>query len=195
MLLCVPRHSDSRQRMIAAAGRLLRRQGYAATGWRQVVAEGDAPWGSQSHHFPGGKEQLAAEALALEGERIRGAIAAALADAHPADMVLGWAAFAARVLEESSWSEGCPIATTALETAHESDVLAKACHAAFASWQREFEGAMRLRGSTDGDARALATLVVASTEGALLLARSARDIAPLRAVADQLASVLRERVP
>jgi TetR/AcrR family transcriptional repressor of lmrAB and yxaGH operons len=181
--------------MIRAAGQLLRRQGYAATGWRQVVAEGDAPWGSQAHHFPGGKEQLAAEALAREAQRIRADIAHALADAHPADMVRGWAAFAAKVLEESEWSEGCPIATTALETAHESEVLAGVCDAAFVGWQREFADAMRRRKVRAAEAARLATFVVASTEGALLLARAARDAAPLRTVAEQLALVLRERVP
>ena len=51
--------------MVRSAARLFRRQGYAATGWRQVIADGDAPWGSQAHHFPGGKEQLARDALAI----------------------------------------------------------------------------------------------------------------------------------
>ena len=110
--------------MLRAAARLLRRQGYAATGWRQVVAEGNAPWGSQAHFFPGGKEQLAAEALTAEGERFRARLAAGLDGVHPADMVGGWAAFAAEQLRASDWADGCPIATSALETAHVSDALA-----------------------------------------------------------------------
>lgn len=191
----MPRQSDSRQRMVDAAARLLRQQGYAATGWRAVVAEGDAPWGSQSHHFPRGKEQLAAEALAMEGERVRRDIAAALQRGHPAQMVEGWATSSIEALESSGWAEGCPIATTALETAHQSDVLATACQAAFDSWQRELEDAIARRGVKRGDARALATLVVASTEGALLLARTARDRAPITTVARQLAALLRAAVP
>jgi TetR/AcrR family transcriptional repressor of lmrAB and yxaGH operons len=190
----MPRQSDSRDRMIDAAGRLLRRHGYAATSWRHVVAEGDAPWGSQAHHFPGGKEQLAVEALAREGERVRTEIAAALADAHPADMVLAWAAFAGELLVSSGWTEGCPIATTALETAHESEALSTACHTAFVSWQREFETAMRRRRVKAAESKALAALVVASTEGALLLARTGRDTAPLHTVARELSTILRERV-
>ncbi|HEY4854618.1 MAG TPA: TetR/AcrR family transcriptional regulator, partial [Streptosporangiaceae bacterium] len=63
----MPRTTDTRQRMVCSAARLLRRQGYAATGWRQVVADSATPWGSQAHHFPGGKEQLAAEAITLSG--------------------------------------------------------------------------------------------------------------------------------
>ena len=189
----MPRRSDSRERMLASATRLLRRQGYAATGWREVVAEGDAPWGSQAHHFPGGKEQLAAEALAREGERMRDEIASALSRSHPAEMIRHWSSSASAQLEASGWSDGCPIATTALETAHTSDELAGVCQAAFSSWQAALTDAMTTRGVANRDARALAALVVAATEGALLLARTERDAAPLRAVSRELASLLRER--
>jgi TetR/AcrR family transcriptional repressor of lmrAB and yxaGH operons len=181
--------------MLAAAARLLRRQGYAATGWRQVVAEGEAPWGSQAHFFPGGKVQLATEALAAEGERLRREIEAALEQVHPADMVLGWAALAARQLKASGWAEGCPIATAALETAHVSDALAGVCNGALTSWIETFADAMVARGVAVQEARALATIVVAGMEGALLLARAGRDGAPLATVASEVATVLRERVP
>ena len=191
----MPRQSDSRERMLRAAGRLLQRQGYAATGWRQVVAEGDAPWGSQAHFFPGGKEQLAAEALAAEGERLRRDIAAALSQVHPADMIVGWAAMAARQLEAGDWADGCPIATAALERAHLSDALADACNGAFTGWVDAFADAIATRGVDRQEARALATTVVAGMEGALLLARAARDTAPLTTVAGELAPLLTERVP
>ena len=181
--------------MVAAAARLLRRQGYAATGWRLVVAESGAPWGSQAHFFPGGKQQLASEALALEAERVRADIATALAMAHPAEMIIGWAEFAAAQLEGTDWADGCPIATTALEMAHASAPLASVCHAAFLSWQAEFHTGLTERGIPGGEAQALAMLVVAATEGALLLAAAARDAAPLHLVAGQLADLLRTQVP
>jgi len=191
----MPRQSDSRQRMLQAAGRLFQRQGYAATGWRQVVAEGSAPWGSQAHFFPGGKDQLAAEALAAEGERLRREIATALARLHPADMISAWADMAARQLEASDWAEGCPIATAALERAHLSDAVGDACHGALASWVEAFADAMVARGADAGDARVLATVVVAGMEGGLLMARSARQAAPLATVAAELAGLVRARVP
>lgn len=181
--------------MVAAAARLLRRQGYTATGWRQVVAEGSAPWGSQSHFFPDGKEQLAAEALAGEGERVRRELETALRTSHPADMVLAWSHATAAQLAESGWEDGCPVATTALETAHTSDRLAAVCHDAFSSWRAAFADSMAARGTDIETAEALATLVVAATEGAILLARTSRDPAPLHAVADELATLLRDRVP
>jgi TetR/AcrR family transcriptional repressor of lmrAB and yxaGH operons len=180
--------------MLRSAARLVRRHGYAATGWRQVVAEGDAPWGSQAHFFPGGKEQLAAEALAAAGERYRRQIVAGLEHAHPADMLLGWVTLAAHELEASGWADGCPIATVALETAHLSDTLAEVCNRALTGWIDALAGAMRTRGVKPKEAKALATTVLAGVEGALLLARTARDAAPLRTVGRELAALLRERV-
>lgn len=181
--------------MLSGAARLFRRQGYAATGWRQVVAESDAPWGSQAHHFPGGKEQLGAEALARAGGRYRDLLAATLASEHPADMVASWATRAARELEASGWADGCPIATVALETAHQSDTLAAACDGAFQSWVDVVADAIVARGVSVDEALALATLVVAGVEGALLLARAARSHAPLLTVGGELGTLLRERVP
>jgi TetR/AcrR family transcriptional regulator, lmrAB and yxaGH operons repressor len=105
----------------------MRRQGYAATGWRQVVAESGAPWGSQAHHFPGGKQQLAAEAVAIAGSAYERMLRAALESSHPADAVLAWADLAARQLEASGWVDGCPVATVALEEAATSDTIAAAC--------------------------------------------------------------------
>jgi AcrR family transcriptional regulator len=181
--------------MLAGAARLFRRQGFAATGWRQVVAEGKAPWGSQAHHFPGGKEQLCAEALADAGTRYRQVLVAALAQRHPADMVAGWARAAARDLEASGWADGCPIATVALETAHTSATLAAACDGALQSWIDAVTDAIAARGVAGDEARALGTLVIAGIEGALVLARASRSGAPLHAVGRELAALLRERVP
>ncbi len=180
--------------MLRAAARLLRRQGYAATGWRQVVAEGNAPWGSQAHFFPGGKEQLAAEALTAEGERFRARLAAGLDGVHPADMVGGWAALAAEQLRASDWADGCPIATSALETAHVSDTLARACNGALTSWVDTMADAITDRGVDRAEAERLALLVIAGIEGALLLARAARSPTPLTVVGDEMAALLRSRV-
>jgi TetR/AcrR family transcriptional repressor of lmrAB and yxaGH operons len=191
----MPRVTDTRQRMIRATARLMRRQGYAATGWRQVVADSATPWGSQSHHFPGGKEQLAAEAIALAGHRYEQLLRTALRGSHPAEAVASWVELAAAELEASGWADGCPVATVALETAHASDVLAQACQAALGSWQATIAEAIRERGIASADALRLATLVLAGIEGGLLLARAQRRSEPLRAVGDELTAVLRARIP
>jgi AcrR family transcriptional regulator len=52
--------SDSRNRMIQSAALLFREHGYSGTGFRDVIEHSGAPRGSIYHHFPGGKEELAA---------------------------------------------------------------------------------------------------------------------------------------
>lgn len=189
----MPRITDSRTRMLKTAAQLLRRQGYAATGWRQVVTDSHTPWGSVKYHFPGGKEQLAAEAVTLAGSSWERMLRAALADGHPADAISRWTETAARELEASSWADGCPVATVALETAHSSDTLATACDAALTSWHTALSDALEARDVTAAEATSLATLVLAGIEGALLLARARRNAEPLRLVGHELAQLLRNR--
>jgi TetR/AcrR family transcriptional repressor of lmrAB and yxaGH operons len=181
--------------MLRTAGQLFRRQGYAATGWRQVVAESATPWGSQAHHFPGGKTQLAAEAIARAGHSYEEMIRAAFAHGHPADAIQMWADVAADQLAASGWADGCPVATVALETASRSEQLADACASVFRSWRDALADALESRGVDRPDADALAALVLAGIEGALVLARADRNGAPLLLVGGQLATILRERVP
>ena len=48
---------------MTAASELFRRQGYAATGLKAILAASDAPYGSLYHFFPGGKEELGVAVL------------------------------------------------------------------------------------------------------------------------------------
>lgn len=176
--------------MLRTASQLFRRQGYAATGWRQVVADSATPWGSQSHHFPGGKEQLAVEAIARSGASYERLLRAAFADASPGDALRSWSETAAAELAASGWSDGCPVATVALEQSHRSELVAQACAAAFESWRVVVGEALRAAGLGDRSADRLATTVLAAIEGALLLARAGRDPAPLRAVGAEMAELV-----
>src|SRR5213082_1445883 len=75
------RRTDTRERMLASAAELFHTQGYHATGLNQLVSAGGAPKGSLYFHFPGGKEQLAAEAVTLSADRTREMLGAVVADA------------------------------------------------------------------------------------------------------------------
>ena len=55
--------------MIAGAMKLLARRGLQATSFSEVLELTGAPRGSIYHHFPDGKDQLVAAAIALAGER------------------------------------------------------------------------------------------------------------------------------
>jgi TetR/AcrR family transcriptional repressor of lmrAB and yxaGH operons len=191
----MPRQSDARPRIVRSAARLFRRQGYEGTSWREVIRASEAPWGSQAHYFPRGKEQLGVDAVTLAGARYERLVRTAFADVHPADAVATWAEAAAVELERSGWVDGCPVATVALETAGRSDALAAACFAALDSWRTALVDAIESAGLDAADAAALATLVLAAIEGALLLARAAHDAEPLHTVGAELAALLRQRIP
>lgn len=180
----------SREAFIAGTGRLLRRQGYAASGLNEIVSRAGAPRGSLYFHFPGGKEELAAAAIEHTGAELRGAIAAVIASRPQAseavgDLIDGLAAG----LEASGYRDGCPVATVALEVAATSEPLRLAADGAFSSWLAELERSLLGEGMSPGQAQRRALLVLSAIEGALLLARVRRDVAPLRAVRDELAAL------
>src|ERR1700722_5622102 len=96
--------------------RLLRDQGYSATGRAQLLAESGVSNGSLYHHFPGGMEELAEAALEASGQAVAEALREAL-DGAP-NTALGVVRFL-EVAEGPVTEEGCPgcpIAPTALES-------------------------------------------------------------------------------
>jgi AcrR family transcriptional regulator len=182
--------SDSRNRMIQSAALLFRENGYSGTGFRDVIEHSGAPRGSIYHHFPGGKEQLAAETAAWAAAVIERRIERAAANGNPVvalDMFVdAWR----EVLEDSNFRAGCPIVAVAAE-ADAGSTATTAAAAAFGRWQDLIAHALLDAGVGRTDSRRLATLVVAAIEGAILLCRVRRDIRPLRDVHRALEATLR----
>ena len=172
--------SDSKGKTLAAAARLFRRQGYHGTALHDILAAGGSPRGSLYFHFPKGKEEIGEAALTLAGEAVRQAIAHAAQTSESAEIFLTRIARGmASDLEKSNFSEGCPIATTALETAAQSDVLGAATRSAFKKWENEIKGGLERFGVISDEAELVATLVLSQLEGALLLARTYRSLEPM----------------
>ncbi|MCR6484204.1 TetR/AcrR family transcriptional regulator [Amycolatopsis sp. OK19-0408] len=185
------RRTDTRQRMLDTAADLFQTQGYHATGLTQLTTAGGAPKGSLYFHFPGGKEQLAAEAVRLSGERTGALLEAILRDAPDAPTAIDRAVDAlAAFLTESDFQRGCPLATVALDAAAASEPIREACVDGYSSWHEILRAHLAGQGLPAGRADELATVVLATIEGGLLLARTRRDAAPLRAVAAHLRTTL-----
>jgi AcrR family transcriptional regulator len=173
--------SDSKGKTLAAAARLFRQQGYHGTALHDILAAGGSPRGSLYFHFPGGKEEIGETALTLAGDAVRQAIAHAAETSETAELFLTRIARGmASDLEKSDFREGCPIATTALETSAQSDALGDATRGAFKSWENEIKRGLERFGIGSEQADLVATLVLSQLEGALLLARTYRSLAPMQ---------------
>ena len=146
-----------------------------------LATNGGSPRGSLYFHFPKGKEEIGEAALTLADEAVRQAIAHAAQTSENAEVFIltRIARGMASDLEKSNFSEGCPIATTALETAAQSDVLRAATRDAFKKWETEIKGGLERFGMISGEAELVATLVLSQLEGALLLARTYRSLEPM----------------
>jgi len=185
----VPKH---RAAIVAAAARLFRRQGYAATGVHEIASAAGAPKGSLYHYFPQGKDQIAEEAVRFAGARVAHTLRA-LADeaASTAELVRRYGVMLQGWMAQSGFRDGCPIATTLLETAPQLPGPTEAGREAFASWRGVIAAALARDGYAPADARRLSTLVVAAIEGALVLTRVQGDGQAVADVTAALARLLR----
>ena len=170
---------DSKGKTLAAAARLFRQQGYHGTALHDILAAGGSPRGSLYFHFPKGKEEIGEAALTLAGEAVRQAIAHAAETSESAEVFLTrMARGMASDLEKSDFREGCPIATTALETSRSPTCWARRPAAPSELGKRNQARAGTLR-HEPGERDLVATLVLSQLEGALLLARTYRSLEPM----------------
>jgi TetR/AcrR family transcriptional repressor of lmrAB and yxaGH operons len=167
---------------------LFQRQGYHATGLNQIVTEGRAPKGSLYFHFPGGKEQLAVEAVAAGGAELSTRMAQVVARSSSAgDAVVALGRFFAMRLIESDYTAGCPVATIALEASTNGEIRT-ACKGAYGEWLGGLTALLGRHGVPSPESHA--QVVLSAVEGALLLARVRRDASVVTDVTNRLATML-----
>ena len=177
----------SRDQIIETTCNLLEAQGFHATGLNQIVKESGAPKGSLYYYFPGGKEELAAAALARTGRLLAARIRQGLSKhADAAEAVRKFVLVIARNAEASGFRTGGPLMTVALETATSSPRLNAACREAYQQLQAAFAEKLVLCGYSPARAAELAIFINAAIEGGIILSRTAHSAEPLRRVAKEL---------
>jgi TetR/AcrR family transcriptional repressor of lmrAB and yxaGH operons len=157
----------------------------------QIVAESGAPRGSIYFHFPGGKEQLAVEALRTAGETVALKIREAL-NAHR-DVTRALRAYVESYAEEvrrSDFQRGCPVGNAAMDAAATTPAIREVCDEIFAGWTRLIAQRLERDAFRKKDAESVAEFILASIEGALILCRARRSTEPLERVAQRLGAVL-----
>ncbi len=187
---------DTRDRMLDAATTLLHRHGFHGTSLNAILDESGAPRGSLYHHFPGGKEQLVLEATRRGIEQVTATLEQMMASgAGPAAAVGAYVRASADELRDSGYVLGCPVAPLVLDLTGEASALAEICRQALITWQRILGDGLTAADVPAPRAATLATTIAAAVEGALMMARSARDTAPLEAVADELTRLIEGALP
>ncbi len=186
---------ETRAQLLKGTGRLLRTKGYAATGVSAIVKETGVPKGSVYHHFPGGKEELAAASVERSGQGIVGALEQ-LADrtGGPVEAMRAFCDYYIAQLHESDFRRGCPLATITLEVAADVDPVHEACAVAFDGIVDLFATRLRGAGLSRKRANESAELTVAAIEGALMLAKARRDTRAIEIVRDELSRTLKEQI-
>lgn len=177
----MPRPDRSRAALIDTAATLFRRQGYAATGLNQILDAAGVKPGSLYHHFPQGKQQLAAAAVDTTGSAIEQLLRQLLATHRSVDDIVDrWIDVLAAGLAGDP-RDGCPVEPLATEAVHGSAAVREAAARAFAGWCAAITDRLRQDGWSPARAEQAGLAVISQIEGALILSRTSGDTAALKA--------------
>jgi len=183
--------SKTRQRIVELAAPVFNRQGYVGASMRDLISATGLEKGGIYNHF-GSKEQLALEAYDFAMSRVTNALARSQDGATDAvdrltRMIRAFAKFA----RKPAIAGGCPIMNTAIEADDGNPELRDRAEQSMTLWHRLI-GRIVKDGTAVGtlasgtDPYALASLITASLEGALMLSRLYGDPAYTDRVVDHL---------
>jgi AcrR family transcriptional regulator len=184
--------ANSRARMIAGAADMISRRGLNATSVRELAKHTQAPLGSTYHYFPGGKYDLATEAVRWTDD-ITTRILAKELNSGPLAGLKAFLALWRKVVLDSDFHAGCPVLAVSVEDMlDEQSAPREAAGAAFGNWTALLAQSMQQHGASAPDARRIATLIVAAVEGTVAMCRAQRTIEPLDQVTAELTRIVGE---
>ena len=183
--------SNAREQILQTTCDLLEKQGYYGTGLNEIVKKSGAPKGSLYYYFPEGKEQITAEAVLQSGQRTSERIRDGLtASSNASKAIHDFILLIAENVERSGFAAGSPLTAVAMETATQSERINIACREAYGMLEVAFLEKLLESGFPKTKAEELATFIVASVEGGIILSRVSHTADPLRLVAKQLKMLL-----
>src|SRR6266496_5354671 len=173
----------SRERIVERAAELFAERGIAGTSLDEVLAAAKAGKGQFYHYFRS-RDELAAAAVGHRCAQVLAELTQALGSVSSlAQLEQALAGFAAKF--EQAGLPGCPIGTLATEVAGRNEDARLQAAAGFDAWEQLLAGAlerMRQCGELRADAApaVLATGLLASIEGGMVLSQARKDMASLR---------------
>jgi TetR/AcrR family transcriptional repressor of nem operon len=189
----------TRERIVAAASRLIGERGVAGTSLDDVMALAAASK-SQLYHYFGDKHGLAEAVVEHQSAAVLGFQARALASVQSWEDLERWADGMVTITERQRSRGGCPIGTLAAALADSDESLRQLLSDAFQAWRNAIRSALeRLRENQllarDANLDALTTITLSAIEGGLLLAKTTRDSTQLRIALDGAIAHLRANAP
>ena len=169
----------------------MQRHGVAGTGIAQILESSGVTRRSIYLNFPGGKSELVTAATRCAGEDIAATIGAYIDEPNP---IAAFAHMWCQILLDTDFEGGCPIVAAAC-CGEDNPGAAAAAAEVFAAWSRLLTDRLVHDGIADEVAQSLATMVVASVEGSVILSRAARSTAPLEQVARHLEELIAANRP
>jgi TetR/AcrR family transcriptional repressor of lmrAB and yxaGH operons len=171
--------------MVSSAAARIQRRGLSRTADSEVVADSGAPRGSIYHHFPEGKDQLAADAMAWTLEWVLARQRACRART-PLGVLECFIDIWRQTVIDSGATAGCVVAGVAIDTMPDAAELMARVRTAFADWVSFLADQLLSVGLPKKRALPVATAALAAMEGAIILCRAERSVEPLETVATEL---------
>jgi TetR/AcrR family transcriptional regulator, lmrAB and yxaGH operons repressor len=185
--------------MSATKDRLLRGQeaispqGYSGTGLKQLAAEAQAPWSSMYHFFPGRKRTARRRGDPLWRQTLCTNDQAMLCP-DPREAVAAMFSGEAKILRSSGFRLGCPVASVALDVASTTETVRKPCADVFATWINALAEGIAASGTPRETATDLASYILASLEGAIILSRTSKSVKSLEQTAQFVLRTIQETI-
>ncbi len=173
----------SRERIVERAAELFADRGIAATSVDEVLAAAKAGKGQFYHYFRS-RDELAAAAVGFRCAQVVAGLTEALGSVSSLrGLEQALAGFMTGF--EQQGMPGCPIGTLSAEVAGRNEEARVQAAAGFDAWEKLLAGAldrMRQRGElrADADPAVLATGLLASIEGGMVLSQARQDMTSLR---------------
>ena len=186
---------QTRERILDGAQEIFHRQGFGATSISAVLEAAGISKGNLYFHFPD-KDAVALAVLRRERDRFREFLRESLQDDDPVQALETFLTRAREKNRAKQFVGGCLFGNTALETADTRPEYAGLVREVFSDWTerlREKLSAGQESGQirTDVADKALAELIVATLEGAIMQARLQKSEAPLESALETLSRTIR----
>ncbi|MGE7093714.1 TetR/AcrR family transcriptional regulator [Lysinibacillus sp. NPDC048646] len=182
---------DTKSLMIATATNLFQQKGYKSVDLSEILKACNVTKGALYHHFPNGKEELLIACLHALNDtitmEIEGVFSEHLSTKEATQSMINTLI---HNLEVEGTISGYTFSSIVSEMATVSEPVHKACSALYENIQDIFYTKLENEGFGNESASAIALLMTASIEGAMMLCLTKKSTDPLKTIARLLPSLL-----